>query len=714
MNSARPLISVILPLERRTQHAVDAVRSIVQQTYRPLELIVVDCADDRDTVAQIQNMLGNPPADIAVTIISKQNFRAAPAINEGLRAARGDYIALLTEDDAYAPNRLQSCLAAAPGAGIVITHLTPIDTEGHPLTIGNRWRTDYELTLLKHIGAFPSLSCLSVFHDIVVTPGNLFFSRDLLSTVGDFADYPQLHYLDFFLRAALVEEPFLIREKLLVHRVAAGRNTDQAPRADDEHTAVLRKHLVTLMNSERPANRLADVFDAHPFLFAQTGWPEALKNAFDGLLEYRNLPLGETADAVDEERAPQQKSGRDVTLVTHELSLTGAPVIVLELASLLRARGHPVTVLSLLDGPLKPEFIKRAIEVKVPPLVLDRLIRLQAWTRHWAERGKKLPERLLHRLTSATRELAEWLWKTRLRPQASGILVLNSVASCELAARLPANWKGDAFWYVHESLDLPWIMPKARENAKVQRLVADGRLKIIFGSEATRQHWAASGYDGEVRYWSGINNLADESADAWRRDERSKREKRVVLNVGSVSGRKGSRTLVEAFALGRAERLIPDDVDLCIVGCALPSLSAEARDLVRRIHQPDICGHVRLVASVEPRALRAYYAEADVYAHASIFDCMPIALLSAMAHALPIVATDVDGCREAILHESCGLLVQPGQVRAMAEALGTLLTQHDKARSFGAAARARFVDRFSLETTFEPLYQTLIGAAPSA
>ena len=50
----------------------------------------------------------------------------------------------------------------------------------------------------------------------------------------------------------------------------------------------------------------------------------------------------------------------------------------------------------------------------------------------------------------------------------------------------------------------------------------------------------------------------------------------------------------------------------------------------------------------------------------------------------------------------------------MAKALGTLLTQPDKARAYGAAARARVVDRFCVEATFEPLYDTLVEHAPAA
>ncbi len=705
MNTPNPLISVVLPLRDRAPHADEAVQSVFDQTYRPIELLLVDST--AGGLAELESVIAKAPQGILIRTISKQDCSAAQSINAGMHAARGEYIALLSADDAYAPSRLERCAAAALSAGVVVTYLVPYDDSGRPLPIGHRWRANYDRILLSQIGQFPSLSCLSAFMDIVATPGNLFIRRDVLGKAGEFADFPQFHYLDFFLRAALLAEPFVIREKLLIHRVRSASTGDAA--CVEEHAAVIRKHLVSLMTGARPANPLADVFEAHPCVFAQTGWTEALNKAFDGLIEYCDPAPGDApVDDVILDQTPPGHSARRVTLVTHELSLTGAPVIVLELASLLRERGCAVTVLSLYDGPLRPEFGRRGINVKVPPLLLDRMARLQGVLARLASVKQKLPERIVHRLARHLREFTEWVWQVRLRSHVKGTLVLNSICSWPLALRLASAWKGPAFWYIHETMDAQWLVPGARINSKLQQFVADGRLKMLYGSDATRQHWAGNGYEGQVRYWSGISKTADLHLASSQRALRQKRGRRMILNAGMVGGRKGTRSLVEAFALGRAEGLIPGDVELCVVGCERPSISPDARDIIRRVLKPDLLGHVRLVHTVLPGALRAFYDAADIYAHASLFDCMPLALLTAMAHGLPIVATDADGCKEAILHETCGLLVQPSRPRQMAEALGSLLAQPGKARAFGEAARERFVDRFSVEATFGSLYDALV------
>jgi glycosyltransferase involved in cell wall biosynthesis len=180
-----------------------------------------------------------------------------------------------------------------------------------------------------------------------------------------------------------------------------------------------------------------------------------------------------------------------------------------------------------------------------------------------------------------------------------------------------------------------------------------------------------------------------------------------VLSVGTSGPRKGTRVLIEAFAHGRSRGLIGDDVELVIVGCLPPSMNVQTRDLLVRVHQPDLHGRVRLVGTVDRTALEAYYAEASIYVQASTMECLPLALLTAMAHGLPIVTTDVDGCKEAILDGVCGLTVPPRDIPQLAKAIGHMLANPAQAQIWGHAAQARFVSMFSLEATADPLIRTV-------
>lgn len=697
------LISIVLPIVEACDGSTAAVQSVYDQTHRPLELIIV--AGGVALPAELKNLLAAAPSDISVHVVESRDPGAAACLNAGVRVSTGDYVAPITSRERYAPQRIVRCLAVAKPDTVVVTYFTPISGDAKPLAISHPWRVDYDRRLLHHIAVFPNVSCLAVWMDIVVTPGNLFFPRSLWLSAGGFDENAESYHLAFFLRAALDREPVVLREKLLSHKPAPGLPT--AANAD-----VIRQHLLRLWSPPRPANALADVFTAHPFLSGHAPWTAALSEAFDGLLEYRKPPATVESRGATREKAPRPDNGREFTIVTHELSLTGAPVIVLEMASLLQARGERVRVLSLKDGPLKDEFLRRGLRIYTPPVLLDRISRLHERLLRWSLRGKRLPERALHVIGSALHEICERGWQLQVLLHTRGILLINSVASWPLAARLLERGRRPAYWYIHESLDPQWLMPGERDNAKLKRLVERDRLRILFGSEATRRHWAGNGYDGCVRYWSGISGNTEYLGPAsLRSGGTAPAGRRTILNVGTVSGRKGTRALLEAFALGRRDGLIPPDVQLCIVGCPQPSKNAEARDLICRAYQADLRGHVRIVHSVEPAALASFYREADVYAHGSIFDCMPLAVLTAMAHGLPVVTTDVDGCIEAIEDERSGLLVQPGDLRQMAAAIGRLLTQPDFSKRLGESARARFIERFSSEATFPRLHAILIGTA---
>ena len=91
---------------------------------------------------------------------------------------------------------------------------------------------------------------------------------------------------------------------------------------------------------------------------------------------------------------------------------------------------------------------------------------------------------------------------------------------------------------------------------------------------------------------------------------------------------------------------------------------------------------------------------------------IPRVLMEASTMGKPIVATDVRGCREAVLHGQTGLLVPPRNATALAEAVLTLLDNSDLASRLGSAARAYALEHFDERVYFERLhaaYQMLLG-----
>ncbi len=89
---------------------------------------------------------------------------------------------------------------------------------------------------------------------------------------------------------------------------------------------------------------------------------------------------------------------------------------------------------------------------------------------------------------------------------------------------------------------------------------------------------------------------------------------------------------------------------------------------------------------------------ADIFVLPSFAEGVPVVLMEAMAAQLPVVTTCIAGVPELVEHGTSGLLVPPGEVDALAEALDTLLTDPDKRRAMGAAGRAKVAVDFDIGT----------------
>lgn len=180
----------------------------------------------------------------------------------------------------------------------------------------------------------------------------------------------------------------------------------------------------------------------------------------------------------------------------------------------------------------------------------------------------------------------------------------------------------------------------------------------------------------------------------------------TIVCTANFRAQKGHPVLIEAFA--EAARQIPD-ARLVLLGDG-PELPA-----VRRlIDERGLTGRVELpgpAADVWP-----WLARAHVFALASHYEPLGIAVLEAMAAGLPVVATGVDGIRELVNPGVTGELVPPGDSAAMASALAGLLGDPNAALRMGVAGRA-FAEGARMDVCVDryfELYERLLAKRDTA
>jgi phosphatidylinositol alpha-mannosyltransferase len=152
-----------------------------------------------------------------------------------------------------------------------------------------------------------------------------------------------------------------------------------------------------------------------------------------------------------------------------------------------------------------------------------------------------------------------------------------------------------------------------------------------------------------------------------------------VLFVGRLDPRKGLPVLLDA--LPRLRKKVPE-ARLVVVG------SSFLRGWLERRLPPRERAHVLFAGAVPAAELPSWYASAHVVVSPALKnESFGIVLLEAMAAGRPVVASDIPGYHSVIEHPEDGVLVPPGDVRALARALAALL--RDPSRRLALAARGR-------------------------
>ena len=180
-----------------------------------------------------------------------------------------------------------------------------------------------------------------------------------------------------------------------------------------------------------------------------------------------------------------------------------------------------------------------------------------------------------------------------------------------------------------------------------------------------------------------------------------------VLFVGRLASNKGLVELLQAFA-----PLARDDIEARLVlvgedGGMRPTLEARVRGL-------GLESRVRMLGHVTDEALlAAAYREATVTVLPSEYEAFGLVLLESLAQGTPVVASRVGGIPEFIEDGRSGLLVPPGEVAPLAEAIRRVWTDSALAHRLGKHGRTEVVPRYTWERVvdrLEVVYREVLSA----
>ncbi len=139
-----PLVSVLIPVFNGEKFIRQALISILKQTYRPLEVIIVDDGSTDNSLREIEDLKDNR----IILIKNESNRGISYSLNQGIHKARGEFFARMDADDISLPDRIRqqvSFLSNNREIGIVGSAIYKIDSYGRVQNIIFPPETDIEI-----------------------------------------------------------------------------------------------------------------------------------------------------------------------------------------------------------------------------------------------------------------------------------------------------------------------------------------------------------------------------------------------------------------------------------------------------------------------------------------------------------------------------------------------------------------------------------------
>lgn len=232
-------VSIIIPVYNGENYIREAIDSALSQTYKNIEIIVVNDGS-KDNTDEICKSYGKK-----IKYIKKENGGVATALNTGIKAAKGQYIAWLSHDDLYKENRIEKGMEALKELKdkdtIIFSNFELIDFNGKVFS-----RTDFlsDISREKLCQGFYPVVCAAVNGCTTLINKNCFKKVGLFDeSLRTSQDY------DMWLKLLKIYPSYCLNESLVQYRVHPGQDTVKNPLTIKESNEIW-KRIINDLNAD--------------------------------------------------------------------------------------------------------------------------------------------------------------------------------------------------------------------------------------------------------------------------------------------------------------------------------------------------------------------------------------------------------------------------------------------------------------------------------
>jgi glycosyltransferase involved in cell wall biosynthesis len=234
-------VSVVMPAYNAEAYLDEAVTSILGQTFRDFEFIIIDDGSTDNTASILKKY---EQIDARIRVYHQENQGMIAALNRGCQLARGQYIARMDADDISFPRRLERQLEFIkkhPQIGILGTWVYSVDKNG---SVRGTWCPPTSSKMLKW----------TLFFGVCVAHPSVLMRRDVITHLNFYRpDAVHGEDVDLWFRASSLTEFGNLSEVLLKYRVWTGSTHQSGLQVrSDRHVQLLAAYIKDVLNIDPP------------------------------------------------------------------------------------------------------------------------------------------------------------------------------------------------------------------------------------------------------------------------------------------------------------------------------------------------------------------------------------------------------------------------------------------------------------------------------